>query len=146
MIWKVVSPCIEESRFLVWSWWGLCKKKGCLFELTSICFREIFAAGTYFSSVWPFNFFLTLSFLNDILLGNLFFTIWCSRRQFLLHAEISFIQICIDNLLTPAWFNPQCIFFLITAKLICVKMSSLADFWVILCGFRHIHKPLTPNN
>ena len=32
MIWKVVSPCIEESRFLVWSWWGLCKKKRCPFD------------------------------------------------------------------------------------------------------------------
>ena len=32
MIWKVVSPCIEESRFLVWSWWGLCKKKRCAFD------------------------------------------------------------------------------------------------------------------
>ena len=27
MIWNVVSPSIEESRFLLWSWWGLCKKK-----------------------------------------------------------------------------------------------------------------------
>ena len=32
MIWKVVSPCIEESRFLVWSWWGLCKRKRCPFD------------------------------------------------------------------------------------------------------------------
>ena len=32
MIWKVVSPCIEESRFLLWSWWGLCKKKRCPFD------------------------------------------------------------------------------------------------------------------
>ena len=33
MIWKVVSPCIEESRFLVWTGiWGLCKKKRCPFD------------------------------------------------------------------------------------------------------------------